>query len=79
MRWLLLDKAETAIGPHPDILTYEGYVWRHKGDWAKAEDFYRQALAIDPSHRGSHRVLRRAEGAEGRRGDGGAGDARQAR
>jgi tetratricopeptide (TPR) repeat protein len=48
-----LDKAETAIGPHPDILTYKGYVWRKKGDWAKAEDFYRQALAIDPSHRGA--------------------------
>jgi tetratricopeptide (TPR) repeat protein len=48
-----LDKAETAIGPHPDILTYKGYVWRKKGDWAKAEDFYRQALAIDPTHRGA--------------------------
>ena len=48
-----LDKAETALGPHPDILTYKGYVWRKKGDWAKAEDFYRQALAIDPNHRGA--------------------------
>jgi len=48
-----LDKAETALGPHPDILTYKGYVWRRKGDWAKAEDFYRQALAIDPNHRGA--------------------------
>jgi Tfp pilus assembly protein PilF len=48
-----LDKAETALGPHPDILTYKGYVWRRKGDWTKAEDFYRQALAIDPDHRGA--------------------------
>jgi tetratricopeptide (TPR) repeat protein len=48
-----LDQAETAIGPHPDILTYKGYVWRHKGDWAKAESFYHQALAIDPNHRGA--------------------------
>ena len=48
-----LDKAETALGPHPDILTYKGYVWRKKGDWTKAEDFYRQALAIDPDHRGA--------------------------
>lgn len=48
-----LDKAETALGPHPDILTYKGYVWRKKGDWTRAEDFYRQALAIDPSHRGA--------------------------
>jgi len=48
-----LDSAEIAIGPHPDILTYKGYVWRHKGDWAKAASYYRQALAIDPNHRGA--------------------------
>jgi tetratricopeptide (TPR) repeat protein len=48
-----LDRAEAAIGPHPDILTYKGYVWRHKGDWAKAESFYNAALAIDPNHRGA--------------------------
>ncbi|HVN01414.1 MAG TPA: tetratricopeptide repeat protein [Caulobacteraceae bacterium] len=48
-----LDAAEAAIGPHPDILTYKGYVWRKKGDWAKAESFYHQALAIDPNHRGA--------------------------
>jgi tetratricopeptide (TPR) repeat protein len=48
-----LDAAEAAIGPHPDILTYKGYVWRHKGDWARAESFYHQALAIDPNHRGA--------------------------
>jgi tetratricopeptide (TPR) repeat protein len=48
-----LAQAEAALGPHPDILTYKGYVWRRKGDWARAEDFYRQALAIDPHHRGA--------------------------
>ncbi|HUO11823.1 MAG TPA: tetratricopeptide repeat protein [Caulobacteraceae bacterium] len=48
-----LDKAEMAIGPHPDILTYEGYVWRRKGDWARAESFYQQALAMNPNHRGA--------------------------
>ncbi len=48
-----LDRAAAVLGPHPDILTYEGYVWRHKGDWAKAEGFYHQALAIDPNHRGA--------------------------
>ena len=48
-----LDRAEAALGPHPDILTYKGYVWRKKGDWTRAESFYRQALAIDPSHRGA--------------------------
>jgi Flp pilus assembly protein TadD len=48
-----LAKASAAIGPHPDILTYEGYVWRHKGDWARAEDYYRQALALDPADKGA--------------------------
>ncbi|HEY1753194.1 MAG TPA: tetratricopeptide repeat protein [Caulobacteraceae bacterium] len=48
-----LGKAAAALGPHPDILTYEGYVWRHKGDWAKAEGFYEAALKIDPDHRGA--------------------------
>jgi tetratricopeptide (TPR) repeat protein len=48
-----LAQAEAALGPHPDILTYKGYVWRRKGDWARAEDFYQQALAIDPHHRGA--------------------------
>ena len=48
-----LDKAEAAIGPHPDILIYKGYVWRKKGDWAQAESYYQQALAMNPDHRGA--------------------------
>jgi Flp pilus assembly protein TadD len=48
-----LANAQAAFGPHPDILTYEGYTWRKKGDWAKAEHFYKQALAIAPNHVGA--------------------------
>ena len=48
-----LSKAADTFGPHPDILTYEGYAWRKKGDYAKAEGYYRQALAIDPRHIGA--------------------------
>lgn len=48
-----LAKAKTVFGPHPDILTYEGYAWRKKGDLSKAEQFYRQALAIAPNHVGA--------------------------
>ena len=48
-----LAAAETAFGPHPDILTYEGYAWRKKGDYAKAEAYYRLALAIAPDHVGA--------------------------
>jgi Flp pilus assembly protein TadD len=48
-----LAKAAETFGPHPDILTYEGYAWRKKGDYARAETYYRQALAIDPKHIGA--------------------------
>src|SRR6185437_9380432 len=41
-----LAKAAATFGPHPDILTYEGYAWRKKGD-------YEQALAIAPNHIGA--------------------------
>lgn len=48
-----LDAARAAFGPHPDILTYQGYTWRKKGDHARAEGYYQQALAIAPDHRGA--------------------------
>ena len=48
-----LGRAQAAFGPHPDILTYEGYAWRKKGDWDRAEQYYRQALAIAPNHIGA--------------------------
>jgi Flp pilus assembly protein TadD len=48
-----LAAARAAFGPHPDILTYEGYAWRKKGDFARAEQYYRQALAVDPDHIGT--------------------------
>lgn len=48
-----LERARTAFGPHPDVLTYQGYAWRKKGAFDKAEGYYRQALAIAPDHRGA--------------------------
>ncbi len=45
-----LAKAQAVFGPHPDILTYQGYTWRKKGDYDRAEGFYKQALAIAPNH-----------------------------
>jgi tetratricopeptide (TPR) repeat protein len=48
-----LGRAEAVFGPHPDILTYQGYAWRKKGDYARAERYYRAALAIAPAHRGA--------------------------
>jgi Tfp pilus assembly protein PilF len=48
-----LDTARAAFGPHPDVLTYQGYVWRQKGQLDRAELYYLQALAIAPDHRGA--------------------------
>ena len=48
-----LDRAQTAFGPHPDILTYKGYVWRKLGQLDRAETYYKAALAMDPGHRGA--------------------------
>jgi Flp pilus assembly protein TadD len=48
-----LRSAQAVFGPHPDILTYQGYAWRKKGAFDRAETYYRQALAIAPDHRGA--------------------------
>lgn len=48
-----LDQASLVLGPHPDILTYQGYSWRKLGQLDRAETYYRQALAIAPDHRGA--------------------------
>jgi len=48
-----LRSAQSAFGPHPDVLTYIGYTYRKMGRYDRAETYYRQALAIDPDHRGA--------------------------
>jgi Flp pilus assembly protein TadD len=48
-----LSVAAATFGPLPDILTYQGFTWRKKGDYDRAETYYRQALAIDPKHIGA--------------------------
>ncbi|WP_309645502.1 tetratricopeptide repeat protein [Phenylobacterium sp.] len=48
-----LGQAREAFGPHPDILTYQGYAWRKKGAFDRAEAYYQQALTIAPQHRGA--------------------------
>ena len=48
-----LDAARVAFGPHPDVLTYQGYTWRKKGRFDRAQEFYEQALALAPNHRGA--------------------------
>jgi len=48
-----LDEAEAVFGPHPDILTYQGYAWRKLGQLDRAESYYKAALAVAPAHRGA--------------------------
>lgn len=48
-----LDAARAAFGPHPDVLTYQGYAWRKLGRFDRAEAYYQQALAVAPHHRGA--------------------------
>ena len=48
-----LHAAETVFGPHPDILTYQGYAWRKLGELNRAESYYRAALRVAPTHRGA--------------------------
>ena len=48
-----LDEAGKAVGPHPDIYTYRGYVLRRMGQLDAAETWYKAALAIAPTHRGA--------------------------
>jgi len=48
-----LKAAQSAFGPHPDILTYIGYVNRKMGHLDEAETYYRQALNIYPEHVGA--------------------------
>ncbi len=48
-----LAEARRAFGPHPDVLTYIGYTYRKMGDPDRADTYYRQTLAIAPTHRGA--------------------------
>lgn len=49
--------AQAIVGPHPDILNYLGYAHRKLGKMEKAQDYYAQALAIDPGHKGANEYL----------------------
>ena len=48
-----LDAAALAFGPHPDILTYQGFANRKLARFEIAEAYYNDALAIAPDHLGA--------------------------
>ena len=52
-----LKAAARALGPHPDVLTYQGFAHRKLGDFEQAIRYYRMALAINPDHLGANEYL----------------------
>ena len=48
-----LQKAKTTFGAHPDVLTYLGFANRKLGRYDIAENYYHQALAAAPNHKGA--------------------------
>ncbi|OFX04628.1 MAG: hypothetical protein A3E78_05235 [Alphaproteobacteria bacterium RIFCSPHIGHO2_12_FULL_63_12] len=49
--------AQASVGPHPDILNYLGFSHRKLGMMDKAQDYYAQALRLDPDHKGANEYL----------------------
>jgi tetratricopeptide (TPR) repeat protein len=52
-----LRAAGLALGPHPDVLTYQGFANRKLGNYDTAISFYSAALKLDPNHRGANEYL----------------------
>lgn len=52
-----LRMASVALGPHPDVLTYQGFANRKLGRLDRAIGFYSAALKLAPDHRGANEYL----------------------
>lgn len=52
-----LERAEAAVGPHPDVLNYMGFVSRKLGRLDDSLRYYTAALRIDPNHIGATEYL----------------------
>jgi tetratricopeptide (TPR) repeat protein len=52
-----LRRAESAVGPHPDVLNYMGFVSRKLGRFDSALAYYSEALRLDPNHLGATEYL----------------------
>ena len=53
----LLDVVLNEDSRNADALNWLGYSFRNKGDYPKALDYYRQALEVDPDHRGANEYI----------------------
>ena len=54
--WSLKDAA-LALGPHPDVLTYQGFANRKLHNYDVAVSYYSAALKLAPDHRGANEYL----------------------
>lgn len=54
--WSLKDAA-LALGPHPDVLTYQGFANRKLHNYDVAVSYYSAALTLAPDHRGANEYL----------------------
>ncbi|QGZ95889.1 tetratricopeptide repeat protein [Terricaulis silvestris] len=52
-----LQRAKAAVGPHPDVLNYMGFVSRKLGRFDDSLGYYTAALRIDPDHIGATEYL----------------------
>ena len=52
-----LRAAGLALGPHPDVLTYQGFANRKLSNYDIAISYYSAALKLDPEHRGANEYL----------------------
>ena len=52
-----LRAAGVALGPHPDVLTYQGFANRKLSNYDVAISYYSAALKLDPAHRGANEYL----------------------
>ncbi len=52
-----LSAAGMALGPHPDVLTYQGFANRKLGNYDVAISYYSAALKLNPVHRGANEYL----------------------
>lgn len=52
-----LEASAYSFGPHPDILTYQGFANRKLGNLDLALNYYQQALTIDRQHLGANEYL----------------------
>lgn len=52
-----LRSAGLALGPHPDVLTYQGFANRKLHKYDVAVSYYSAALKLQPDHRGANEYL----------------------